>query len=76
MLHGHGSRLSATLLELLSSCTRDTCEPANSGLHSFVHPQKSAAEIEAEQEAKLAQKYGGLAKKKLMPKVSQPTSAL
>ena len=39
-------------------------------------PQKSAAEIEAEQEAKLAQKYGGLAKKKLMPKVSRPTSAL
>lgn len=31
---------------------------------------KSAAEIEREQEAKLAAKYGGLAKKKLMPKVS------
>lgn len=31
--------------------------------------QKSAAEIEREQEALLAKKYGGLAKKKLMPKV-------
>ena len=31
---------------------------------------KSAADIEREQEALLAKKYGGLAKKKLMPKVS------
>ncbi len=30
---------------------------------------KSAADIEKEQEALLAKKYGGLAKKKLMPKV-------
>lgn len=30
---------------------------------------KSAADIEREQEALLAKKYGGIAKKKLMPKV-------
>jgi len=33
---------------------------------------KSAMDIEREQEAKLAKKYGGLAKKKIMPKARTP----
>ena len=36
---------------------------------------KSAMDIEREQEAKLAKKYGGLAKKKIMPKVSSASSS-
>lgn len=43
-------------------------EPKPSGLPPQGPGAQSAVDIEREQEAKLAKKYGGLAKRKIMPK--------